>query len=87
MTTAETTTAETTKVTTMKITTATRDRIRALGSEGDSLEDVVVTALDVYESQQFWSHAEAAARAETPEQRAERRRVEGDVDEWVDGLQ
>jgi hypothetical protein len=73
-------------VTTMKITTETRDRLRALGADGDSLEDVVVTALDVYESQQFWAAAEAAAAAETPEQRRERRRIEEDIDAWMDGL-
>lgn len=70
----------------MKITTGTRDRLRALGAEGDSLEDVVVAALDAYESQQFWASAEAADAAETPEQRAERKRIEAEVDAWVDGL-
>ena len=74
------------EVTTMKITTATRDRLRALGADGDSLEDVVVAALDAYESQQFWAEAEAAAAAETPEQRTERKRVEAAVDAWMDGL-
>jgi hypothetical protein len=74
------------KVTTMKITTGTRDRLRALGAEGDSLEDVVVAALDSYESQQFWAEAEAAAAVETPEQRAERKRIETEVDTWMDGL-
>ncbi len=73
-------------VTTMKITAATRDRLRALGAEGDSLEDVVVAALDSYESQQFWAEAEAAAAAETPEQRVERKRIETEVDAWTDGL-
>ena len=70
----------------MKLTTATRDRLRSLGAEGDSLEDVVVAALDAYESQQFWAEAEAAAAAETPAQRAERKRVEAEVDAWMDGL-
>jgi len=74
------------KATTMKITTETRDRLRALGADGDSLEDVVVTALDAYESQQFWAAAEAAAAAETPDQRTERQRIEADVDSWMDGL-
>lgn len=70
----------------MKITTETRDRLRALGADGDSLEDVVVTALDAYESQQFWAAAEAAAAAESPDQRAQRRRIEADADAWMDGL-
>ena len=74
------------KVTTMKITTGTRDRLRTLGTADDSLEDVVVKALDAYESQQFWATAEAADAAESPEQRAERKRIEADVDTWMDGL-
>ena len=68
----------------MKITTGTRDRLRALGGVGDSLEDVVVAALDAYESQQFWAAAETADAAETAEQRAERKRVEAEVDAWMD---
>jgi hypothetical protein len=72
--------------TTMKISTATRDRLRALGAESDSLEDVVVAALDAYEAQQFWAEAEAAAAAETADQRAHRQRVETEVDAWMDGL-
>jgi hypothetical protein len=73
-------------VTTMKISTATRDRLRALGAVGDSLEDVVVAALDAYESQQFWAEAEAAAATETTEQRAHRKRTEADVDAWMNSL-
>jgi len=71
-------------VTTMKITTATRDRLRALRADGDALEDVVVSALDAYESQQFWAAAEAAHAAETAEQRADRKRMEAGVDDWMD---
>jgi hypothetical protein len=74
------------EVTTMRITTRTRDRLRALGAEGDSLEAVVVAALEAYESQQFWVAAEAAAAAETREQRAERKRIEAEVDTWIDCL-
>ena len=70
----------------MKISTATRDRLRALGTEGESLEDVVVNALDAYESQQFWAAAEAAAAAESPEQRTERKRIEAEIDTWMDHL-
>ena len=73
-------------VTTMKISTGTRDRLRALGADGDTLEDVVVAALDAYESQQFWAEAEAAAAAETPEQRSVRKRLEADTDAWMDSL-
>jgi hypothetical protein len=74
------------EVPTMKITRATRDRLRALRADGDSLEDVVVAALDAYESQQFWADAESAAAAETPEQRTERKRKEAAVDRWMHGL-
>ena len=72
------------EVTTMKVSTETRDRLRALGRDGESLEDVVVAALDAYEAEQFWAAAEAAAVAETSEEQAERKRVEADVDAWMD---
>jgi len=70
----------------MKISTDTRDRLRALSAHGESLEDVVLAALDVYESQQFWADAEAAGAAETAAQRAERKRSEAEVDAWMDRL-
>jgi hypothetical protein len=73
-------------VTTMKITTATRDRLRALATDRESLEDVVVAALDVYEAEQFWAEAEAVAARETAQQRAARRAGEAEVDVWMDGL-
>jgi hypothetical protein len=73
-------------VTTMKITVATRDRLRALGADSDTLEDVVVAALDAYESQQFWAAAAAADAAETPEERSVRKRLEADTDAWMDSL-
>jgi len=79
-------TADSTKVTTMKVTTETRDRLRALGSESDTLEDVVVAALDAYEAQQFWAAAEAAHAAETADQRSERKRIEAEVDTWMDDI-
>jgi hypothetical protein len=68
---------------TIEITTATLDRLRALGASGISLEDVVVAALDAYESEQVWTEAEAAAASETSEERAERQRAEADVDAWM----
>ena len=70
----------------MKISTRTRDRLRSLGKDGDTLEDVVVTALDAYEAQEFWAAAEAAHVAETTEQRSERKRAEAEVDDWMDDL-
>lgn len=72
--------------TTMKISTSTRDRLRALGNDGDTLEDVVIEALDAYESQRFWVTAERAVASETPEQRAARKLIESDVDTWMDGI-
>lgn len=73
-------------VTTMKISVETRDRLRALAQSRQSLEDVVVAALDVYEARQFWAEAEAAAVAETGAQRTARRTREEVVDGWMDGL-
>lgn len=46
----------------------------------------MLAALDVYETQQFWLAAEAAQVAETPDQRAERQRIEADIDAWMDDL-
>jgi hypothetical protein len=73
-------------VTTMKITTATRDRLRTHAASGESLEDVVVHALDVYEAAQFWERAEAWAAAETAAERAERKASEAEWDALMDGL-
>jgi hypothetical protein len=73
-------------VTTMKITTATRDRLRTHASTGESLEDVVVHALDAYEAAQFWARAEAWAAAETPAERAARTASEAEWDALMDGL-
>lgn len=71
----------------MKISVETRDRLRALGDRGDSLEDVVVAALDHYESATFWAAAEAAAAAESQHESAARLHRESAVDEWMDQLQ
>ena len=73
-------------VTTMKITTSTRDRLRTHASTGESLEDVVVHALDAYEAAQFWTRAEAWATAETPSVRAARKASEAEWDALMDGL-
>ena len=70
----------------MKISTATRDRLRALATGGASLEDVVVAALDVHETQQFWAAAESASAVETAHERVTRRAVEGDLDTWMDTI-
>jgi hypothetical protein len=73
-------------VTTMKISAGTRDRLRALGRKDQSLEDVVVAALDVYETQQFWAAAETAAAAESAQEKSARRAVERETDAWMDAL-
>jgi hypothetical protein len=73
-------------VTTMKITTDTRDRLRTHAASGETLEDVVVHALDVYEAAQFWAQAEAWAASETPAERDERRASEAEWDKLMDGL-
>lgn len=70
----------------MKITTATRDRLRSYAASGESLEDVVVRALDAYESAQFWARAEAWAAAETPSDRAERTASEAAWDALMDSV-
>lgn len=74
------------RVTTMKITTATRDRLRTHASTGESLEDVVVHALDAYEAARFWARAEAWAAAETPNERTERKAAEAEWDVLLDRL-
>ena len=74
------------EVTTMKISTATRDRLRAARGDGETLEDVVVSALDAYESLQFWAAAETAGAEETQEQRHERKLDEAQYDTWIEGV-
>ena len=74
------------KVTTMKVSTETRDRLRSLGRPDESLEDVLVSALDVYEAQQFWAAAERASALETDVQRRRRERIESATDAWMDQL-
>ncbi|MFV0307702.1 MAG: hypothetical protein ACK5OX_08160 [Desertimonas sp.] len=73
-------------VTTMKITTATRDRLRTHAVAGESLEDVVVHALDTYEVSRFWARAASWAAAETSAERASRKKSEAAWDALVDGL-
>lgn len=74
-------------VTTMKVSTVTRDRLRSLAGEGETLEDVVVSALELLEREAFWSAAAAAAAEETAEQRQARLEQDRDLDRWMDGLE
>mgnify|MGYP001163048366 CR=1 FL=1 len=74
--------------TTIKLSVETRDRIRALG--GDTYEDTIVEALDMYEDAQFWAQADAALawRSSLPE--AEREALiarEAEVDAAFDGIE
>ena len=73
-------------VTTMRITAETRDRLRTHASTGETLEDVVVHALDAYEAAQCWTRAEAWAAAETPAEREARKASEAEWDALMDGL-
>lgn len=70
----------------MKITTATRDRLRTHAVSGESLEDIVVHALEVYEAAQFWAQAEAWAATKAPTERVERKASEAEWDALMDGL-
>jgi len=74
-------------VTTMKITTETRDRHGSHVSVGESLEHVMVRALDAYEAAQFRARAEAWAAAGTPAERAARNGTEAEWDALMDGQQ
>ena len=74
--------------TTIKLSVETRDRIRALG--GDTYEDTIVEALDMYEDAQFWAQADAALawRAALPED--ERQALiarEAEADTAFDGIE
>ena len=74
--------------TTIKLSVETRDRIRDLG--GDTYEETIIEALDVYEDAQFWAQADAALawRASLPE--AERQALlarEAEVDAAFDGIE
>lgn len=74
-------------MTTMKVTIETRDRLRSLAGEGETLEDVVISALELLERDAFWSAAAAAAATETAEQRLARLEQDRDLDRWMDGLE
>ena len=74
--------------TTIKLSVETRDRIRDLG--GDTYEDTIVEALDMYEEAEFWAQADRALawRASLPE--AERQVLldrEAELDAVFDGLE
>jgi hypothetical protein len=73
----------------MQVSEASRDRLRALGRPGATLEDTLVVALDALEREQFWAEAEAAAarrRTMTTEQQAAVTAAETDAQRWLDAL-
>jgi hypothetical protein len=75
--------------TTMQVSEASRDRLRALGRPGATLEDTLVDALDALEREQFWRAADAAAarrRELTPQEAEAVAAAEGDVQRWLDAL-
>lgn len=75
--------------TTMQVSEASRDRLRALGKPGATLEDTLVDALDALERERFWATADAAAAARrqlTPAEAEAIATAEGDVQRWLDAL-
>jgi hypothetical protein len=74
------------RATTMKISVGTRDRLRRLAAPGETLEDVVVAAVDLKERSDFWARAQLAHRAETRAEADHRRADDLDTDTWLDRL-
>jgi hypothetical protein len=75
--------------TTMQVSEASRDRLRALGRPGATLEDTLVEALDALEREQFWAAAAAAQarrQAMSAEELAAVAAAEADVQRWLDAL-
>ena len=75
--------------TTMQVSEDSRDRLRALGRHGATLEETLVEALDVLEREQFWAAAEAAEarrRAMSADELAAVTAAEADAQRWLDAL-
>lgn len=75
--------------TTMQVSEASRDRLRALGRAGATLEQTLVEALDALERERFWAAAEAAQarrRAMPADELAAVTAAEADVQRWLDAL-
>lgn len=74
--------------TTIKVSVETRDRIKSFG--GATHEETIVEALELLDSAQFWSQADAAAaaylRSLPPEERARREAIEAEIDADFDAL-
>jgi hypothetical protein len=75
--------------TTIQVTTASRDRLRALGRPGATLEETLAEALDALEHAHFWAAADAAhaaRRSMSPEESDAVGAAEADVQRWLDSL-
>ncbi len=75
--------------TTMQLSEASRDRLRALGGPGATLEDTLVAALDALEREQFWAAADAAVqrrRSMSSDELATIEAAEADAQRWLDSL-
>ena len=75
--------------TTMQVSEASRDRLRALGRPGATLEETLVDALDALEKEQFWAAAHTAQqrrRAMSADELVAVRAAETDVQRWLDAL-
>lgn len=75
--------------TTIQVSETSRDRLRALGRAGATLEETLVEALDAFEREQFWAEAEAAAtrrHAMSADELAAVTAAEADAQRWLDAL-
>jgi hypothetical protein len=75
--------------TSMQVSEASRDRLRALGRPGATLEDTLIEALDALEREQFWAEADAAEarrRAMSADELAAVGAAEADAQRWLDAL-
>jgi hypothetical protein len=75
--------------TTMQVSEDSRDRLRALGRPGATLDETLRDALDALEREQFWAAAESAAtrrRSMTSDELAALEAAERDAQRWLDSL-
>jgi hypothetical protein len=75
--------------TTIQVSEASRDRLRALGGPGTTLEQTLIEALEALEREQFWAaaqRADARRRDMDADERAALLAAEADVQSWLDAL-
>ncbi len=75
--------------TTMQVSEGSRDRLRALGRPGATLEETLVDALDALEREQFWAEAavaDARRRSMSTDEEAAISAAEADAQRWLDSL-